>query len=260
MLELYLTGAASDGGEQTDPIASIGGYRAARRLKTTGVTVAGNGMVGLALEAVSGACLTASSSLGIVQAESANQLRFNGPDGSLGRLVPIEADTSVIVNDGSESGQWVRLRRVGEGDLEGVCNFTVSERTNALFDNQPTELWATGRTDYRCVCIKNTAAIPVADVALWLGPDCDAAIAIGLELPASQPAGAFATPADELTAPSGVTFVTPDSSGHADALTADWLWPGEILGLWIRRTVGAEAAANLRNQLDIRLSYKTVLV
>ncbi|MHC4714991.1 MAG: hypothetical protein ACYTAN_17250 [Planctomycetota bacterium] len=68
-------------------------------------------------------------------------------------------------------------------------------------------------------------------------------IEIGKDAPTSQPSGNFETPADEFTAPSGVTFLAPITD--ANAIDIGNLNANEIYGLWIHRIIPAGATATI---------------
>jgi hypothetical protein len=91
-----------------------------------------------------------------------------------------------------------------------------------------------GQTDYRLVYLHNKHATYDADVVAWIAAqptDSHLHFAIGAPVEA---AGAIVTgPADRFTAPSGVTFSSPSSSGTGVALGT--IAHGSFRGLWIRR-------------------------
>lgn len=62
-------------------------------------------------------------------------------------------------------------------------------------------------------------------------------IELGIEAPSSQPSGNFANPADEDTAPGGVTFSSPVNA--ADALAIGDLNLNQIHGIWMHRITPA---------------------
>jgi len=68
-------------------------------------------------------------------------------------------------------------------------------------------------------------------------------IRIGKEAPNAQPDGHFATIAGEGSAPAGVTFYHPTSSGDANVINIGALAAGEIYAIWIHRKVAAATVA-----------------
>jgi hypothetical protein len=85
-----------------------------------------------------------------------------------------------------------------------------------------------------------------------------AGLALGLEAPSSQPDGTFDNPADEDTAPSGVTFYAPTSETDSDVLEVPTLGAGEIYGLWIAREVPAAASAEPWARFAIEWSFVAI--
>jgi hypothetical protein len=85
-----------------------------------------------------------------------------------------------------------------------------------------------------------------------------AGLAIGLEAPDAQPDGTFDNPADEDTAPGGVTFYTPTSEGDSNVLEVPTLTAGQIYGLWIAREVPAAASAEAWARFAIEWSFIAV--
>lgn len=172
-IKFYLTGALSDGGEQADPDASLGGYRSSTEI------------------------------------------------------------TSGAINN--------------------------------LFDNISSAEASAGDTEYRCICVKNTALETLYNVVAWLyaetDPDSIQQFSYAIEVPATADLtdGDAQTIVDESTAPtvnttehngtgSGISNwssgaikangLTPEQGDHDDDLDQD-----EIMFIWIRRVISAGAPA-----------------
>jgi hypothetical protein len=112
----------------------------------------------------------------------------------------------------------------------------------ALFDTKGSAEAAAGRTEYRCLYLKNThATITGTAVKAWIKtntPGPDTALSIGL---GAVPVGGLEPSVlDETTAPAGVTFSA--AADEANALAIADLAPGATRSLWIRLTVNAGAA------------------
>ncbi len=112
-----------------------------------------------------------------------------------------------------------------------------------LFDKfTPAETLA-GDEFYACVFFENgNGAITMEALKLWISsitPSDDTVVAIGLD-PAGKNSAA-AVIADELTAPAGVTFSSPVTQG-AGLAPVD-LDTGDYIGVWVRLTISAAAAA-----------------
>lgn len=114
---------------------------------------------------------------------------------------------------------------------------------SGLFDNKTSAEAAAGRTEYRCIYLKNThASITGTAVKVWIKtntPGADTAITIGLG--AAAVSGTETAVANETTAPSGVTFST--AADEANALAIADLAPGATRALWVKLVVNAGAAA-----------------
>lgn len=121
---------------------------------------------------------------------------------------------------------------------------------NNLFDDITGPENAALTVDYRCVFVLNDhATLPLTAAKVFLQAEVagGADIAIGLD-----PAGVVArgsasaqaaSPADEETAPAGVTFSAPTTFAAGIALPAD-LAADECIAVWIRRTATDSAALN----------------
>ena len=117
---------------------------------------------------------------------------------------------------------------------------------------------ATGIVLYRCIFVTNTHATGTWEqVKFWLLSQIagGGTVAIGLD-PAGAVAGnsgsaQAAAPADEETAPSGVTFSAPTSID--DALSLGDIAAGECYALWFRLTVPADVEALARDNCIFRV-------
>ena len=99
-----------------------------------------------------------------------------------------------------------------------------------------------GDTEYRGGYLTNThASLQLQSSVLWIdsltaSPDTEFDIGLGGAVDAT-----LATIANESTAPASVTFTRPTSKGAG--LSVGNVNAGSTQGYWIRRTVGATAAA-----------------
>lgn len=146
------------------------------------------------------------------------------------------------------------------GALGGQISF--AELTNAifggLFDDVTAAEATAGDIEYRCVYIFNrNATDSLTSVVVWIGSQTSSAgtsLAIGLD-PAGngngRTTGVAATIANEGTAPAGVTFSAPSTSGTG--LSIGTLGPGEGRAIWVRRTVNAGAAASSEDRCELRV-------
>lgn len=130
-----------------------------------------------------------------------------------------------------------------------ITNATVEN----LFANISAAEAAAGKTVYRCIFIYNShGSQDMTNGKIWIVSQTSGGgdISIGLD-----PAGAVtynqagaqaAIPANDTTAPSGVTFSTPTSEG--DALSLGTIATGKCYAVWFRLVVPVDVAAlNLDN-------------
>lgn len=113
-----------------------------------------------------------------------------------------------------------------------------------IFDNVSSGEAAAGDVEYRCFYIRNGhGSLTLLGAKVWIQantPSGDTTIDIGLGSAAIS--GNEQTIADESTAPiGGVTFAA--AANEAAALSIGDLAPGATRSVWVRRTVGAAAAA-----------------
>jgi hypothetical protein len=155
----------------------------------------------------------------------------------------------------------------------------ISGELNNLFDNITSSEAAAGNTDYRCICVKNTAAETLFNVVSWIfaevDPDGTQQFAFAIERPATANAtnGNAQTIPDEDTEPtlnttnhngtgSGVTnwsTATVKASGLSPEVGAysDDLEDGEIMFIWLRRVITAGAPARTGMSVTMRVEGDT---
>jgi hypothetical protein len=106
-----------------------------------------------------------------------------------------------------------------------------------------------GESEYRLVYIYNNDVVP-ANVKVWIPTQpTPATMQIGNSTQAKNVT--VTAVANENTAPAGVTFSNPASSGAA--LNVADLNPGEFKGLWIKRTVAALTAGLIQAPWTLRM-------
>lgn len=126
--------------------------------------------------------------------------------------------------------------------------------THNLFDVVSSAEASAGDTEYRCYYVHNahgTLAWQTAKV--WIEtntPSGDTDVSIGLD-PAGVN-GTAATPADESSAPAGVTFSQPANEGAS--LSIGNIPAGQHQAIWVRRVVSASAVA--ANDDNVVLRHK----
>lgn len=167
-LRWYLTGAASDGGAQADPAASLGGYRSSTEANRVGIltTFAING---LTIGQASRANGTDGSS-GAVNVAAGNRLRYVGPDGSGGPISPLANGETWTLRDGTDPNKWVRATRASASNLVGAAGFEFEELFNSPFtlEDAAEAEQAAGSDKYRALMFRNADAGPMRNVTLYV--------------------------------------------------------------------------------------------
>jgi hypothetical protein len=109
-----------------------------------------------------------------------------------------------------------------------------------LFDPVTSGEAAAGRTEYRCFYVHNAnATLTLESAVAWLQANGSGQLAIGLGSSAIN--GTEQTVGAETSAPSGVTFSA--AANEAAAIVLGSIPPGQHRAVWLRRIVGAGAAA-----------------
>lgn len=133
------------------------------------------------------------------------------------------------------------------GDQVATTAITTAQLQN-LFDNVSGAEAAAGRIEYRCLFVLNDhATLTLESPVVFINSQTSGGgtIEVGLDTTAISAKGSGSaqavTVANETTAPSGVTFSSP-TTGSPLSLGGD-LAPGQVKGIWLRRTVLAGAAA-----------------
>ncbi len=128
-----------------------------------------------------------------------------------------------------------------------ISTTQMSTGANGLFDDISGAENAASTVDYRCIFIHNNhATLTMKNVKIYLASEVSggASDQIGLDPAGVTAVGSAsaqaATIANELTAPSGVTFSAPttDSGGLAPADIP----AGSCVAVWVKRTAGNNAA------------------
>ena len=155
----------------------------------------------------------------------------------------------------------------------------VNNTTENLFDNVAGNESQSGDTEYRCICIKNThASLELQNARIYLSESdigSGNSVAFAVETPATgaETNGNAQSIADESTAP---TVNTTDHNGTGSGISG-WstaasysagvpvsqgahdanLGVGEIVFVWIRRTIGAGATSATGVDFTIRIQGNT---
>lgn len=132
------------------------------------------------------------------------------------------------------------------GDQVSTTAITTATLNN-LFDDVSGAEAAAGDVEYRCIFVLNNHAsltLQAANCYITSQTAGGGTIDIGLDPAAVSAKGSAsaqaATIANESSAPAGVTFSSPTSGAP---LTIGDMAPGQVKGIWLRRTVTAGAGA-----------------
>ncbi len=147
----------------------------------------------------------------------------------------------------------------GNASLGGAKSAnTVSASVDALFDAVSAAESAAGRVEYRCVYLHNASGADTMTAAkVWISantPLAGTALAIGVGTAAIN--GTEQTVANETTAPAGVTFTEPATSGAGLAL-GDIPF-GQHKAIWLRRTVTAGSGASANDGATLGFECETI--
>lgn len=146
----------------------------------------------------------------------------------------------------------------GDASLGGVKSANaMSSAVDALFDYTSGAESAAGDVEYRCVYLHNASgADTMLGAVVWISantPLAGTALAIGVGTSAVN--GTEQTVANESTAPAGVTFSEPASSGAGLALGD--IPAGQHRAIWLRRTVTAGSGASANDTWSLGYQCET---
>lgn len=165
-LRLYLCGAASDGGVQTDPNASIGGYRSSS-LETFFDFSVSNPISNITVEYIGGAHV---AGVGLLTAVTVDSLAWTPPNGSQGAAVSIANGETKLLEGAGTPAQFIRITRTTADNLTGAASITLTATLNNVvgFDNTSAAEAAAGDTEYRSLMIKNESGAAVQNAKAYL--------------------------------------------------------------------------------------------
>lgn len=233
-LAWYLSGAGEDGESQRDQALSLGGYRSGMALRSMTWNMI-DPLLAIEILEVGGGNGRGAGSLTALTEDS---LTWTPPNGIPGAAVTLAlGDEATLYGFGGNG--WIRVRRRSGLPLVGPHTVKCIDLLNngIGFDNVSSEDAIAGATHYRAVIGRNRLTVPITGIRIWLDAVDSAGLALAYEVAVD---GAMQTIANETTAPLGVVWNTGTSSGTG--LVIPGLAPGAMFGLWIRRTIAADAA------------------
>lgn len=165
-LRLFLTGASSHSGAQTDPDASLGLHQSSTRAAGLSVTRS-SPISNITINFIH---WTNGAGDGTLEATGVSQLRWTAPGGSAGPNVSIANGETKILQDGTDPEKYIQVTRTSATDLMGTETDTLAIPFNDVigFDNISAAERAAGDISYRCVCIENVSAADVTNVKAYV--------------------------------------------------------------------------------------------
>jgi hypothetical protein len=182
-LRMYLTGATSDGGAQTDPDASLGNYRSSTLETFFDVDIT-NPISNVTVDHVSGAHAEGSGSL---TTKTVDSLAWTPPGGSEGPEVTILNGETKVLEGSGVPGQFIRVTRTSATALSGTATLDLTYTFNNVvgYDDVSAAEASAGDTEYRAVMIKNESAAGIESVKAYLQTLGTNQVSGAAQLPAS---------------------------------------------------------------------------
>lgn len=147
----------------------------------------------------------------------------------------------------------------GAANSDPNASLGGAKSSTALTDNVLNNLWddvsgdegSPGDTEYRCIYIHNNhGSLILTQPKVWVSSDTTSANdEVDIGLGSSAVNGTEQTVANESTAPTAVTFSHPTTKATGIALGD--IPAGQHRALWLKRVVGASAAAIDNNAFNI---------
>jgi len=165
-IRIYLTGASSHEGAQTDPDQSLGKYQSSTIFVPLGSSWSGL-MANITVDRITGANGTGT---GTLTAEGNDELSWTPPSGTKGATVTIaNGETKLIPGGGGETHKSIIVSRTTADNLTGTATVTLSDNFSNLFDNVSSSEATSGDNEYRCLCLVNESSSTVSNVKVKLG-------------------------------------------------------------------------------------------
>ena len=249
-IKVYLTGAASDGAAQADPDASLGANRSSS-LKNDE---------------------TAINDVDGISAADATIVVDSTADFASSGYITIESE--IVSYTGKTSVSFTGCTR-GALTTDAAThddNVPVLELPlESLFDHVTGSEASAGDIEYRCFCVKNTSATDTAyNVTVYLAKatgNAEDVIAFAVAAPQTfLTTGAAEDIVTEGVAPttgSGGVSAWSTATAKATGVTVDQgthdahMDAGEIIFVWVRRTISASASAANNERYGVAVAFDT---
>ncbi len=224
----YYTGASETGAPQREPADSIGGFRSGSFFHSMEWDMP-DPMPGVVLRDVSGGN---GQGIGSLTAATADSVTWTEPGAaSAGAAVDLPEAEEVIVR-GLEPGAFIRVARLSDAPLQGAKSVTCVDVLDNLFPEVETADAVAGLVTERALMLLNSLGAATDFSASVISGD----IAIAIEEPT----------AGELLG-AGLSYGSTDTLATVD--------DGAEVGLWIRRTITADAAASPNETWEIEYTF-----
>lgn len=248
-LGFLLTGAASPLAAQTVQRSALGGYPSSTAVQSLAAHRP-SALPGIWIDEISG---NNGAGVGTLTVISATQMTWAAPGEAAGAPVTVAVNQPTCLYSATAS-KFVVVTRRASATFSGSEAVGLVEVFNNWLggDNFDAAETAAGANKYLALMLYNRAESgAITNVKVWVDATLDAAVAVDGEAAVSS---AIQSIANEDTAPSGRTFVSPSSSGTALTVTAS-LAAGAFHGLWRRRSVTAGASANAAKRARIYVQF-----
>lgn len=165
-VRMYLTGAASDGGAQADPDASLGNYRSSTEVVFLSHTIT-SPISNITVDFIGGANGEGNGSLA---ATGVDTLTWTPPGGTAGAAVTILNGETKILEGGGAPGKFIRVTRTSATDLSGTATVATAHSFNNLvgMDNVSSGEAAAGDDEYRGFMFKVESATEVKNFKIGI--------------------------------------------------------------------------------------------
>lgn len=167
-LGFYLTGASSDGGTQTDPLAALGNYASSTEVISRVATIS-NAVANISIVYIAGANPTGN---GTLTAVDANTVAWTAPGGTQGPSVAISNGQTVVLEDGTDSSRYIRVTRTAATAISGgpaTVTLATALNNSLVGADVTTAEQAAGRTEYFAVMLKNRNTSQINAVYAMIG-------------------------------------------------------------------------------------------
>jgi len=247
-LKFYLSGGSSN----SDPTASHGGAISTTQVLNEVATNSTSPTPGVTLGDAWGNKV-GSGTLTYTYSATAPTLQWTPPQGAIGTAVDVSTDGEYDLQ-GSNDGGGVTVTVVaashpGASRTEAIA---ITMQDQKIFDDITKAESKAGRTDYRCIALKNNGTVvgtdEKVDVEIYIASNTSGLDNISLGLAAESPStGAGSAGVDyptdtgsETGAPSGVTFSSPTSTSPLTAFDLSSTGGSTYVKfLWIKREIPA---------------------